>query len=71
MKAEIVSGSATFVIDGSFYPDKSHLLSAHWGCSSNEVLLASGNFISTVKLQYQNACTAELCGNLVVVQFIT
>ena len=70
VKAAIVSCSSTFVVDGSFYPDKSHLVSAHWRCSKDEILLTEGNFVSTVECQHRNAYTAELCGCLAVIQFV-
>ena len=46
----IITGIATFTVDGSFFPDKSHLIAAHWRCSANQILLVTSDFISSIKL---------------------
>ena len=69
-KDDILSGIATLVVDGSSFPEKSYLVAAHWRCSGNEILLATGNFLSSVELQHRNAYVAELCGCLAFVKFI-
>ena len=58
------------MVDGSFYPDKSHLVAARYRYSSAEILLATGNFISLVELQYRNVFIAELCSYLAFFKFI-
>ena len=70
VKATIISSTSTFVVDGSFFLDKSHLVSTHWRCIKDEILLAKANFALTVEIQHRNACTAKLCGYLVVIQFV-
>ena len=39
-----------FVIGGSFYPERSSLISAAWRCSLEENLLVAGSFTSLVSL---------------------
>ena len=58
------------MVDGSFYSDRSHLVAAHWRCSSAEILLATRNFILSVELQYRNTYIAELYGCLAFFKFI-
>ena len=70
MRETILSRIATFVVDRSLFPDKSHLVSNHWRCSGNYVLLATRTFTSSVELQYRNAYAAELCGYLAVLKSI-
>ena len=71
VRETILYGITTFVVEGSFFPEKSHLVAAHWRCSSNEILLATGNFLSSVELQHRNAYTAELVGCLALIKFIS
>ena len=39
-----------FVVDGSFYPESSSLISEAWRCSLDEKLLVIGSFVSSVAL---------------------
>ena len=66
----ILSGDSIFVDNGIFYLKCFYLVSAHWKCSNDKVLLAPGNFKSLVELQYTDPYTAELYGCLIVIQFI-
>ena len=70
VKATIISSTSTFVVDGSFFLDKSHLVSTHWRCIKDEILLAEDNFVSTLEIQCRNTLTVELCSCFAVIQFI-
>ena len=59
-----------FVVDGSFYPERSTLVSAAWRCSLEEKLLVTGSFISSVALEYRHPYSAELCDCLSIIKFI-
>ena len=49
-----------FVIDGSFFLEKSSFVSAHCKFASNRSLHTEGHFLSTVVLEHRHTCSAEL-----------
>ena len=58
-----------FSIDGSFYPDKSSLVAAHFIITYKKKI-GSGNFISIVALQFRNPFTVELYRVLIILKVI-
>ena len=66
----LMQGDVTLSVNGSFFPDKSSLTSAHYIIAHKERKLGSGDFTSTVAANYRNAFTAEPCGVLAICKLI-
>ena len=64
------SNSLKCVVDDYFFPERSVLMSSTWKYFSNDILLASGDFLSAIELQCRNACSCELCGCLSMLKFL-
>ena len=64
------SNSLKLVVDGSFFPHRSVLISATWNCFRNQILLASGDFVFVIELQCKNAYSSELCCYFPMFKFV-
>jgi len=63
----LTEGSATFVVDSSFFLYCSELISASWVLvNSSYCILASGDFLSTVAIVFCYSATAKSYGVLVI-----
>ena len=69
--ATLFRGEATFVVDGSFFPNRSDLISAAWFLVSPSFQkLAIGDFITTVAMDFRHPFASEICGALSIFFFI-
>ena len=66
---DLLAGNVTFVIDGLFFPEYSHLILAVWYALVEEKIVARGDFISSVSEEYRYLYAAELCGTLLIMIF--
>ena len=60
----LIDSKVAFVVDGSFYPTKLHLISAAWFVTVDTKIIARASFISSVAEEYRHPFVAELCGVL-------
>jgi len=64
-------GEATFVVDGSFFPNRSELISAAWFLVSPSFQkLAISDFITTVAMDFHHPFASEICSTLSIFFFI-
>ena len=59
-----------FIVDGSFYPTKSYLISVAWFALTGRQLVAKAKFITSVVEEYRHPFAAELCGALSIMKCI-
>ena len=67
---KLLDSKVIFVVDGSFFPKWSSLISAVWYASINYKIVARGDFISLVEEEYCYLYAAELCRALSVMNGI-
>ena len=58
----------TFVVDSSFYPKWSSLIVAHFKALLYNNIIAEGDFISFISLEYRHPYLAKLCSTLIIIQ---
>ena len=66
----ILSSKAIFVVDGSFFSSKSTLISVVWFMVKEIIIIAQGNFISSIYELYRYSHAAELCRVLLFISII-
>ena len=66
----LLASKLEFVVNSSFYPTKSHLISAAWFASIGRQLVAKATFITSVVEEFQHPFSAELCGALSIMTCI-
>ena len=49
---ELFKAKLVCITDSSFFPEKSHLISATWIASVDNIIVARGNFASSVLLEH-------------------
>ena len=57
-------GTLKCIADSSFYPFKSKYISVAWFISKDNIILANGEFITTVAEEYRHSFAAEICSML-------
>ena len=62
----LLSGDLEFIVDRSFYPMKSHLISAVWFASIGKKVVARADFITLVVEEYCHPFSVELCRALLI-----
>ena len=67
---DLLAGKVIFVIDRSFFPEYSHLISAVWYVLVAEKIVARGDFISSISEEYRHLHIAELCSTFSIIVFI-
>ena len=60
-------GKLVCVTNRSFFPEKSHLISAAWLALVDQVIIAKGDFISSVSKEYTHPFAAEICRVLAII----
>ena len=66
----LISSKLVCVTDGSFYSDKLDLISAAWVALVNEGVVAEGDFISSVLIEYAHPFAVKICGALTIIIII-
>ena len=67
----MIHNNPTFIVNGLYYPDCPDLISAVWiMIDERKNPVATGDFISTVSLEYSNVFAAELRGTLSILAAI-
>ena len=66
----LTNNQIIFSIDGSFFPEKSHLVSAYNLASIDNKIVLYYKFIASITLNYYYFYIAELCGKLGINKFI-
>ena len=61
---KLLEGKVLFMVDGSFFPERSSLILAIWYASVDNKIVAHGDFISLVLEEYCHLYAVELCGVL-------
>ena len=59
-----------FLVDGSFYPNQSHLIAAYIIITTHQIKLGSAYFISLIALLYRNTYSAELYRDLAIMKIV-
>ena len=62
----LLASKLEFVVNGSFYPTKSHLISVAWFASTERQLVAKATFITLVVEEFRHRFTVELCRVLLI-----
>ena len=65
----LLSNQAVFIIDGSFFPHKSHLISAAWVLHHSSILCYA-DFLFSVAIEFRHPFAAEFCGALSIFIFL-
>ena len=52
LQTSLFNNELVYVTDGSFYPDKSHLVEADWMLVIEDIQVETGNFITLVLMDY-------------------
>ena len=63
----LIDSKVAFVVDQSFYPTKSYLISAAWFVTVDTKIIAWASFILSVAEEYRYSFTAELCTVLSII----
>ena len=63
----LIDSKVAFVVNGSFYPTKSYLISAAWFVTVDTKIIAQVSFISSVAEEYRYPFAAELYGVLSII----
>lgn len=66
----LLSGRSHMVSNGSHFPENLLLISAAWILLHDDIILATGTFISFVRVHLHNSYAAELCSILLALLFI-
>ena len=64
------SNKCMAIVDGSFFPEHSVFISAHWKFIYEKKIIGSGGFVAKVDSHLQSAYAAELCGGLGILHSI-
>ena len=60
----LINNRIVFCIDGSFFPEKSHLIAVYILASIRNRIILRAKFITMAALKYHHSYIAELCGSL-------
>ena len=67
-KEVLIQGKLSFLVDRSFFPIRSHLITAHIILLKGKQKLGDTQFISLVALPHCNAYSAKLYGTLAILK---